>query len=1027
MAEKITILCLCVLLSAAILINPPSGYIYGVGDFTQPINLDSFISSTVQYTWSSNDVGNSNILFPYYPFYQLFSVVQHYVGTQYMLVAYSLFFLLGSFLSFSMSLKLFDLDKDSYIVNIISLVYALNLYTLSRFFNPTPFYSLYVFFPILFALSYRFFLSKCHAGLYLAGFGATLFLSSIAFGNASYFVSLNIVFVVLVSLIFLFFRPNISSFISRSFAFFLVIFLISFSSIVPQLPNLLGQFSQFQSLGSTFNLNDWIIYQSGSFKDMFFLSDGIQFNINTFGIPIIYSGAIISIILLIIVIFAYMNKIKSFRQQVLLLSVLMAVMLFLTNKGKDILEKSLTIQLFANNPVLASLRSFDKTFIFLPFFCLLVISYFLISQKKSVKQIVLILLALSLVPMYPVFQGTLLKNYLGIEPGKDFRSSEYSRIIKIPSEYFDLANKYADDKFDYAILSLPYTSLTSSGWSNFPKWNYVGTDITRQLFTHSIVTIDEPNLLDNWNYGAFWNRQDNERSLWLFSFSGLFNTKYLIYHNDSPAIIVNQTYDKINFYEQNGYIVKITGNKNFSFYEISDKYFLPHVYSSRNVISVNGSVSLFPSLIKLAPQTGPPIYYFDTSNTDTMESKLTGQSVTFDNSSAIKTPYLLVADWPTIRNVSDCTSDMAGEPKIGMQVVPDGLGLLGSLELFSKNHYACVGTVFSVNMTQGSFYRYSVYYKNIIGNKMHFGFILFGKNKSYSYAETFNAPNHDWNRYDVVFSPEEDIQKFETDLYAPSDGYNTNINRFDNLSLDTITPTVHQLPKEIKFALPIIEYTQINPTKYRLVIHQAKDVFPLVFSERFDENWRVYPVPLPISNDIANTMSKYRVLDGNSEHQAAQEEIRKYYDRGWISTLGDGSEKIIQHKSWIDGQLVDTLRETFVVNFISKNYYGTIQNDNLPDGDFTETWFSKSIDRSTHSIANGFSNSWTIDPYELCSEYNCAINPDGSYDFSLIIEYQPQNLLDFGNILSYIAFLVCVFYIIYRVYSHSKFFRKYCG
>lgn len=996
------------------LINPPPGYVYGVGDFTQFINLDSFVSNTVKYTWTSHGVGGPNIIFPYYAFYSFFSIVQSFASPQNMLIFYSLFFLFGSFFSFMFSLRALNLSKDPYVANITSTAYALNIYTLSRFFNPSPFYSLYVFFPALFALAYLFFLSKRGDMLCLAAFGIVLFIANMAFGNASYFISLNIVFALLVFLVYLLFKPGAVRLAFKAVSFFTVVFLISFASLAPQIPNLMGQFSKFQSLKSASSLNDWL-FQSASFKDMLIFSDNIQADISTFGIPIMFSGAIIFIISIL----ALANQLAGSRKHLLLLAVMILAMLFLTNKGNGILEKSAIIQLFAGNPALASLRSFDKTFIFLPFFCLLTINYFLIAKKSSIKWAVLILIVLSFIPLYPVFQGNLLKNYLGIDPGKDYTTSSYSRIIQIPPEYFNLANDYAYDKFDYRFLSLPYNSLAFEGWSIFPKWNYFGADITRQLFAQSILTVDQPSLLGEWNYGAAWNLQDAERSWWLLPYSGFFNAKFLIYHNDTAPALVNQTYDKINYYEKNGYIRKVNDTPYFSIYEVNDTYFLPRFYSSKNVIIVNGTPSLFPSISMLARQEGAPIYYFEGSSMISAISKLNSWSVmTFENSSVIKISGLRSVDWSNNVNVSDCSKDMVGAPKIGMQVSPDGISPEGSLELFSKNHYACVGTSFPVNITRGQFYQYTIYYKNVIGGKVSFGFVLHGKNRSYTYAETFNAPNHEWNRYDIAFSPEEDIIEFQTNLYAPSDGSNTIINRFDSISLDSVTPVPNDFSSGADAPPPVIEYKRINPTKYRIVIHRAKASFPLVFSEQFDENWRLYPVSMPDSSKIANLIPYYRILDGNAAHQATSSEVREMHGAGLISTLGDGADKTIQHKTWISRQYTDTARERFVVDFISKNYSGSIQNDNLPNGDLAETWLSKSIGSSTHLVANGYANSWIIAPYDFCNEQRCSKNSDGSYDFAMVVEYWPQNLLDIGGIISGIAFIACVAYVVYQAYIH---------
>jgi hypothetical protein len=116
------------------------------------------------------------------------------------------------------------------------------------------------------------------------------------------------------------------------------------------------------------------------------------------------------------------------------------------------------------------------------------------------------------------------------------------------------------------------------------------------------------------------------------------------------------------------------------------------------------------------------------------------------------------------------------------------------------------------------------------------------------------------------------------------------------------------------------------------------------------------------------------------------------------------------------------------IDFGSKNFQGTIQNDNLPDGHFWETWLQKPIENNqNHLMANGYANSWVIDTNAICGvdsgrslsaeeaggNFKCIKNPDGSYDFEMVVEFWPQRLFYVGLGISGLTLLGCVGYLVY--------------
>lgn len=250
---------------------------------------------------------------------------------------------------------------------------------------------------------------------------------------------------------------------------------------------------------------------------------------------------------------------------------------------------------------------------------------------------------------------------------------------------------------------------------------------------------------------------------------------------------------------------------------------------------------------------------------------------------------------------------------------------------------------------------------------------------------------------------------------------------------------LNKLKTEKTTALPTLEFKKINPTKYRVRVHNASGVFPLVFSESFHEKWKAYLAKNKMDSRLRgkDNLENYKILDKNEENQANINELQNYIDNGYVTTLGDLQEKTIKHTKWNSEQQKEELdyEEKYNIDFISKNFQGTIQNDNLPDGNLTETWFQKPIENSdNHLIANGYANSWVIDPNKICetspqpSPYQgegisgCVKNSDGSYDFEIIVEFWPQRLFYLGLFISGMMLLTCLGYLIWNYKKNAKIF-----
>ncbi|MFA5184153.1 MAG: alpha-(1-_3)-arabinofuranosyltransferase family protein [Patescibacteria group bacterium] len=157
---------------------------------------------------------------------------------------------------------------------------------------------------------------------------------------------------------------------------------------------------------------------------------------------------------------------------------------------------------------------------------------------------------------------------------------------------------------------------------------------------------------------------------------------------------------------------------------------------------------------------------------------------------------------------------------------------------------------------------------------------------------------------------------------------------------------------------PQLEYKQINPTKYIVNVTGASESFPLIFSESFHPGWKIYVQP---------------------------------------NLIGHG-----------------------VGQFISNNNQGTIQNENIYDGRFYDLMFRKPVLNDEHFIMNGFANSWWVDVGELEQQGLIKKKIDGTYDFSVYVEFEPQKYFYIGLGVSMMTLFGCFIYLGYDFVKRRK-------
>lgn len=222
-------------------------------------------------------------------------------------------------------------------------------------------------------------------------------------------------------------------------------------------------------------------------------------------------------------------------------------------------------------------------------------------------------------------------------------------------------------------------------------------------------------------------------------------------------------------------------------------------------------------------------------------------------------------------------------------------------------------------------------------------------------------------------------------------------------------------------SLPMVEYRRINPTNYHIVIHNARNAFPLVFNQAYNNGWKLYPSTI-VKQSKEKLLSQIKgdhALTAEAEGRADTSKLVEYIDKNFISTLGTGQSRSRMVTTWSDGQQKN-ISENYNINFISESNYGTIQNENLASGQFWQNW-NKHEYSANHFVANGFSNGWIIKTDDYCSgNNNCQKNSDGSYDLDLSLEFGPQRMFYIGLLISSGVLIIMLFYLILHVLIPKK-------
>jgi len=603
----------------------------------------------------------------------------------------------------------------------------------------------------------------------------------------------------------------------------------------------------------------------------------------------------------------------------------------------------------------------------------------------------------------PFIDGTIIRSHGFYLPGDKFA---------IPQDYYSFQNydSYQKENSRYFEFPLPRTYNYRFVWNETNK--YSGGGILRSFAGSPVIFV-------NSNY-VISTVPCISNKLVLYRLFSLLNVKKVFFHTDIDNRIPDNyvCFSNLDSINESLSDSKLQSYKDFDVYSIPSDYILPKIYTPTVAIMPSNQFEALQDILASSDYTLRSAVYLNVSKASKVYPILASSPYLYttvqSSQSDIPIPNYSFEEGLWTPTPGDCSDDKPGHPIFNMNLSNDASDGSHSLELSSSNHYACTFIRFPINLSKGNRYKYSFDFKSLAGNKMHYGVIFFSAGGAYSYGNIMDVKPGNWTHYETILTANEDIERIQLSFYAPSENNNLVAILYDNVRMSSINLTLNKSSDNAGRA-PVIEFKMISPSKYRIRIHNASNNFPIVFSESYHEGWKIYPNDLWQDKMDLSLLSGYKISEGNQVEQASAAGVRQFIQGGAVSAIGSGSEKTREHDLMESNFENVKYFEKYSIDFISKNVQGSIQNDNLPDGTFYETWLGAPLAEESHIVANGYANSWVIEPKKICSEANkCKLNPDGSYDFELVVEFWPERLFQVGLIISISSLLVCLAFSVYE-------------
>lgn len=571
-------------LSWVVLVNLfPQGYVFAGGDTAQLINAKNHFFLYL-YDWQ----GRTAIFYSLFYLLDLLGVTDSSQLSWYLGI-----FIFGAYISFDLFVRILFKNISPALRMLTSIFYALNLYTLFLFSGNTGYShypSLYIFIPLISGLFIKFLLSQDNK--WGVGFILTIFLASSGFGNPAFALSLAIFLVLTAACLSVLGLAKINKKSAVNLLLLIIFSILTnaywIATVVPSMKS--GVADVFQSevlplnqvLSSTANpiVNTFsLISVTGDHFPYNFPYNGWDFLKKIFIVLSFFP------IIMILARFIYVKKFDIYQKRFYLsFGLLLLAMTMLA--ARVIAPFEVVNHFIFNLWGMNTLRGFDKTGIYIPF--ILAVLLLLSADSIKFKNWVYFFLTLVVLVPFPFYTGKFQQN-VGYRNrnGKDFRSSSLSFLVKIPDEYYSIADTLNNDHEKSSIATLPYGSNDGSGVARYPLWKLYGVDITSYLYNKKYIaanSIDQ--IFGGWNFAREFTENQNDGQ-WMVKLLGLMNARYILYHKDNPEDSVKQTQYRMDMLEEQGMIKKIDDNNYFSLYRISDEYFVPYITWQKQKIYVD--------------------------------------------------------------------------------------------------------------------------------------------------------------------------------------------------------------------------------------------------------------------------------------------------------------------------------------------------------------------------------------------------------------------------------------------------------
>jgi hypothetical protein len=564
---------------------PSETFIAG-GDFYQSINSENTMYRYL-YTWFNQSGQNQyNPIVTSYSYYFIQNlIISMGVSSGFMISFILTSFLLLSYYSFFISTYILELNIRYRERIIFSLLYSMNLFSFSVLTYTWGFnhhFIIYIFIPLLLAIFYR---TVRYGGfINYSIYALIILLSIVSYNNVAFLVALF--FIQAISIIpILFYRKRFIyakrvgiSFLVQIFltSFILIIFYLSYKYQIDNVTN-----------SKIIDSVNWIKATSSKVLNNFFLIRGNSaFPVSIDKRYLGYDGYFIfsSVLTLAPIGFIILGSIKKTKRGIYETFLLAGFFLLSVLNIRLTSPFELFNDVFYNN-TFGFFRSSDKLFAFYPYFVIMLALFGYNKIKWNYKYI---LLPLLLGPSIFFIIGGV-ENFMSKKVVSSIDGYEYRYTTQIPKEYYYIQSKYFNgtEPTSTTIISLPYAVVNSTNWVNYPKWHYVGNDVTRFLWNKNQIianTYDHPVLENKFSFRDFNELETGTKEELLFLIQK-FSGEYVIFHKDITADWLEKSQyikGKIEELEKSGDLSKLEDNEYFNLYKLADKNLYPVIYADNS-------------------------------------------------------------------------------------------------------------------------------------------------------------------------------------------------------------------------------------------------------------------------------------------------------------------------------------------------------------------------------------------------------------------------------------------------------------